>query len=62
MKKLLIINSSPRTAKSHSRKLTQVFADNWKELYGDSAITFRDLASSNIPYVSETWEAVNIRT
>ncbi|MCF2501314.1 FMN-dependent NADH-azoreductase [Dyadobacter chenhuakuii] len=55
MKKLLVINSSPRAAGSHSRKLTEVFADTWREAYPDSPITFRDLASSNIPHVSETW-------
>ena len=57
MKNLLIINSSPRTVRSHSRKLTEVFANTWKEAYSDSPITFRDLASSNIPHVSETWIA-----
>jgi FMN-dependent NADH-azoreductase len=57
MKNLLVINSSPRTVGSHSRKLTQVFADNWEELYSESSITFRDLASSNIPHISETWIA-----
>jgi len=55
MKNLLVINSSPRTDRSHSRKLTEVFADTWKEAYCDSPITFRDLASSNIPHVTETW-------
>lgn len=55
MKNLLIINSSPRTDRSHSRKLTKVFADTWREAYSDSPITFRDLASGNIPHVSETW-------
>lgn len=55
MKKLLVINSSARAAGSHSRKLTDVFTDCWKELYADSPITFRDLASSNIPHVSEAW-------
>jgi len=57
MKNLLVINSSPRTVRSHSRKLTEVFANTWKEAYSDSPITFRDLASSNIPHVSETWIA-----
>ena len=57
MKNLLVINSSPRTVRSHSRKLTEVFANTWKEAYSDSPITFRDLASSNIPHVTETWIA-----
>ena len=55
MKNLLVINSSPRTDRSNSRKLTEVFANTWKEAYCDSPITFRDLASSNIPHVTETW-------
>lgn len=55
MKKLLIINSSARAYRSHSRKLTDVFVDSWKEVYSDGPIIYRDLASSNIPHVTETW-------
>jgi len=55
MKTLLVINSSPRGPRSHIKKMTQVFIDDWKKHYSESSITVRDLASSNIPHITETW-------
>jgi FMN-dependent NADH-azoreductase len=55
MKKVLIINASARMQNSQSRKLTEVFTEHWKSLYGDSAITFRDLAKANVPHITESW-------
>lgn len=57
MKKLLVINSSPREIRSHSRKLIDVFVECWQEHAAESAITFRDLAKSNIPHITENWIA-----
>lgn len=57
MKKLLVLNSSPREGRSHSRKLTEVFFEYWKRHEPETAVAFRDLAKSNIPHVSETWIA-----
>ncbi len=61
MKKVLIINASARTQNSQSRKLTEVFTDHWKSLYGDSAITFRELANTNVPHITESWLNANLK-
>lgn len=57
MKKLLVLNSSPREGRSRSRRQTEVFVESWKQHAPDAQITFRDLAKSNIPHVSEKWIA-----
>lgn len=57
MKKLLVINSSARARRSHSRRLTGVFTEHWKQLVSPDTITFRDLGKCNIPHVTEDWIA-----
>lgn len=57
MKKLLVINSSPREGRSHSRRLTDVFTNHWKEHNATGSIVYRDLAKSGIPHVNESWIA-----
>ena len=57
MKKILVINSSPRESRSRSRRLANTFVESWKQLAPDAPITFRDLASTNVPHISETWIA-----
>jgi FMN-dependent NADH-azoreductase len=57
MKKLLVINSSAREGRSHSRRLTEVFAEQWKQQVSPDTITFRDLGKCNIPHVTEDWIA-----
>lgn len=57
MKKILVINSSPRDGRSRSRKLANTFVEIWKKQAPDTSITYRDLASTNVPHVSETWIA-----
>lgn len=55
MKKILVINASARSSKSKSRKLTEVFIKQWKMINGEAVFTFRDLAISEIPFVTESW-------
>ncbi|WP_154782123.1 MULTISPECIES: FMN-dependent NADH-azoreductase [unclassified Flavobacterium] len=57
MKKVLVINSSARTLRSHSRKLTEVFVNHWKTTHNNSHITFRDLGTENVPHINENWIA-----
>jgi FMN-dependent NADH-azoreductase len=57
MKKLLVINSSPREGRSHSRRLTDVFVDYWKQSVSENSITFRNLRESNVPHITESWIA-----
>lgn len=55
MKKILVINASARTLKSHSRKLTEVFVDYWKSAHPDSVVTFRELGNAEVPHISQNW-------
>ncbi|MBT1685329.1 FMN-dependent NADH-azoreductase [Dawidia soli] len=57
MKKLLVINSSARTFRSQSRRLTEVFVEHWRRVYADTRIRFRDLGNTNVPHINEKWIA-----
>ena len=57
MKKILVINASARGERSHSRRLTDVFVEYYKECKPESPIKFRDLGKSNIPHINEKWIA-----
>jgi FMN-dependent NADH-azoreductase len=57
MKQLLIINSSPRSGRSHSRRLTEVFVNHWQNKHADASVTYRELGLEHVPHVSETWIA-----
>lgn len=57
MKKVLVINASVRKEKSHSRKLTQNFVDNWKRKYPKDIFTYREVGLNNIPHIDENWIA-----
>jgi FMN-dependent NADH-azoreductase len=43
--------------RSHSRKLTEVFTDQWKSIHTDSIIRFRELGNTDVPHVNENWIA-----
>lgn len=55
MKKVLVINASPRGTRSHSRKLTQLFIQKWQSSYSADQILYREVGQANIPHVTETW-------
>jgi len=55
MKTLLHIEASPRTARSHSRKLGLEYASSWQAVHPGSRVVTRDLVSEPPPFVSEAW-------
>lgn len=57
MNKVLIINASVREERSHSRKLTQIFTENWKKQYPKSLFTNREVGLDIIPSINENWIA-----
>jgi FMN-dependent NADH-azoreductase len=57
MKKVLVINSSARALRSHSRKLTEVFIDHWKSIHTNSISRYRELGNADVPHINENWIA-----
>ncbi|MEK6153867.1 NAD(P)H-dependent oxidoreductase [Flavobacteriaceae bacterium 3-367] len=57
MNKVLIINASVRNEKSHSRKLTQLFEENWKKKNPNDNFTHREVGLEEIPPINEKWIA-----
>ncbi len=57
MNKVLIINASVRNEKSYSRKLTQLFEDNWKKKNPNDHFTHREVGLEKIPPIDEKWIA-----
>lgn len=55
MSKVLIINASVRSEKSHSRKLISLFVKNWQKKYPEDKFTFRDVGLKVIPPIDENW-------
>ncbi len=54
MPKLLVVEASPRGPYSVSRQLAERFAALWRQNHGGEVVV-RDLATSNVPYVSLPW-------
>jgi FMN-dependent NADH-azoreductase len=57
MKKVLIVNGSPRGERSHSRRLVQLFEENWKNENPQDIIKHREVGQGNLPHVTESWIA-----
>lgn len=57
MNKVLIINASVREERSQSRKLTQLFQENWKRKNPNDRFTHREVGLEAIPPVNEEWIA-----
>ena len=57
MKSLLVINSSPRSGRSHTRKLTETFAAHWLKRYEGATIIYRELGLEHVPHMTESWIA-----
>jgi FMN-dependent NADH-azoreductase len=57
MNKVLIINASVRNERSHSRKLTQLFEENWKKKNPNDLFTYREVGLQEIPPINERWIA-----
>lgn len=52
---LLVIDASPRTDRSHSRKLSAEYLASWRAAHAQGKIITRDLAAEPPPFVSEAW-------
>ncbi|MGL6337889.1 MAG: FMN-dependent NADH-azoreductase [Waterburya sp.] len=57
MTHLLHIDSSPRGERSHSRRMTREFVEQWKQAYPSDLITYRDIGRNPIPHIDEPWIA-----
>tara|TARA_R110001606_G_scaffold399289_1_gene583732 strand:+ start:8499 stop:9122 length:624 start_codon:yes stop_codon:yes gene_type:complete len=55
MNRVLIINASVRNEKSHSRRLTQFFVENWKNKYPKDMFSYREVGLKEIPPINEKW-------
>jgi FMN-dependent NADH-azoreductase len=55
--RLLKIDSSPRTARSHTRRLTSAFVNMWREHHPDDTVSNRDVGLQPPPPVDERWIA-----
>ena len=61
MKKLLVINASARKTPSHSRKLTEVFINQWRKQHQKAVVDLRELGNANVPHITEDWIAANVK-
>lgn len=57
MAHLLHIDASPRGERSHSRRMTREFVEQWKQQHPNDTITYRDIGRNPIPHVDESWIA-----
>jgi FMN-dependent NADH-azoreductase len=57
MAHLLHIDSSPRGERSHSRRITREFVEQWKQAHPNDIVTYRDIGRNPIPHVDEPWIA-----
>ncbi|MDX2185765.1 MAG: NAD(P)H-dependent oxidoreductase [Opitutaceae bacterium] len=55
MKSLLVLNSSARLARSHTRDLTRFFADGWLKAHPKGTVVHRDVGLSPVPSIDEAW-------
>ena len=55
MSKILLVNSSPRSDRSNTRRLTNQFAQQWQRAHSGSTVIARDLAAEPVPPVTESW-------
>lgn len=57
MAHLLHIDSSPRGERSHSRRMTKEFVEQWKQAHPGDTVTYRDVGRNPVPHVDEPWIA-----
>ncbi|MFB2835992.1 FMN-dependent NADH-azoreductase [Floridanema evergladense] len=57
MAHLLHIDSSPRGERSHSRRLSREFVEQWKQNHPGDIVTYRDVGRNPVPHVDEPWIA-----
>jgi FMN-dependent NADH-azoreductase len=52
---LLHIDTSPRGERSHSRRMTREFVEQWKQAHPSDTVTYRDIGRHPVPHVDEPW-------
>ena len=57
MPNLLIVNSSARRTRSHTRELASIFEEGFAKAVPNVTVVRRDLAASPVPQVDEPWIA-----
>jgi FMN-dependent NADH-azoreductase len=57
MAHLLHIDASPRGERSHSRRMTREFVEQWKQAHPGDTVTYRDIGRNPVPHVDEPWIA-----
>ncbi|EMI22987.1 acyl carrier protein phosphodiesterase [Rhodopirellula maiorica SM1] len=57
MTHLLHIDSSPRSDRSHTRRLTAEFVQRWRDTHPGGTVTYRDIGRNPLPHVTESWIA-----
>lgn len=55
MAHLLHIDASPRGERSHSRRMTREFVQQWQKQHPNDTIAYRDVGRNSIPHVDEAW-------
>jgi FMN-dependent NADH-azoreductase len=57
MSTLLHLDASPRNDRSHSRRLSAFFVQQWRERHPNDTVLYRDLRVFTPPHVTEEWIA-----
>lgn len=57
MTHILQIDASPRGERSHSRRMTRAFVEQWKQVNPQDTVTYRDVGRNPVPPVDEPWIA-----
>lgn len=55
MRKVLVINSSTREEKSHSRVLTKLFVKTWSKNYPEDTYIHREVGLTPVPHITNQW-------
>jgi FMN-dependent NADH-azoreductase len=55
MTRLLVVETSPRGDLSVSRTMTRRFVAEWRDRHPDGIVTVRDLAETDLPFVTGPW-------
>jgi FMN-dependent NADH-azoreductase len=55
MTKLLVVETSPRGDASISRHMTRHFVEQWQAAHSGSEVMGRDLAETDLPFVTGAW-------
>jgi FMN-dependent NADH-azoreductase len=57
MSSVLHLDASPRNDRSHSRRLSAFFVQQWRERHPSDTVLYRDLCVFTPPHVTEEWIA-----